>query len=96
MLFAPVGVFGAVAAATRTQGIGVLATYGKFIGTFYVEPLWCCGRSLIVCRLRCFWVYACSRCSLAVREPLLIAFTTASSEAAYPKLNGAARPLRRQ
>jgi Na+/H+-dicarboxylate symporter len=37
MLFAPVGVFGAVAAAITTQGIGVLATYGKFIGTFYLS-----------------------------------------------------------
>jgi len=35
MRFAPVGVFGAMAAAITTQGIGVLATYGKFIGGFY-------------------------------------------------------------
>ena len=37
MLFAPMGVFGAVAAAITTQGIGILATYGKFIGTFYAS-----------------------------------------------------------
>ena len=36
-MFAPLGVFGAVAAAITTQGIGVLATYGKFIGTFYIS-----------------------------------------------------------
>ena len=42
MLFAPMGVFGAVAAAITTQGIGILATYGKFIGEFYVS-LVCCG-----------------------------------------------------
>ena len=45
MLFAPVGVFGAVAAAITTQGIGVLATYGKFIGTFYLEPGHAVGRA---------------------------------------------------
>mgnify|MGYP001144718543 CR=1 FL=1 len=37
MLFAPVGVFGAIAAAITTQGIGILATYGKFIGAFYAS-----------------------------------------------------------
>ncbi|HSD55383.1 MAG TPA: dicarboxylate/amino acid:cation symporter [Burkholderiales bacterium] len=84
MLFAPVGVFGAVAAAITTQGIGVLATYGRFIGTFYVSlvVLWAVliaagffflgGRVFTLLRM--------------VREPMMIAFTTASSEAAYPKL----------
>jgi len=60
MLFAPLGVFGAMAAAIAPKGIGVLATYGKFIGTFYL--------------------------SLVLLWAVLIAFTTASSEAAYPKL----------
>ncbi len=84
MLFAPVGVFGAVAAAITTQGIGVLATYGKFIGTFYVSLLllWTIliGAGFAFLGGRVFALLA------AVREPLLIAFTTASSEAAYPKL----------
>jgi Na+/H+-dicarboxylate symporter len=84
MLFAPIGVFGAVAAAITTQGIAVLATYGKFIGTFYISllVLWAVliGAGFLFLGQRVFALLA------AVREPMLIAFTTASSEAAYPKL----------
>ena len=84
MLFAPIGVFGAVAAAITTQGIGVLATYGKFIGTFYVTlaALWAVliAAGFLFLGPRVFTLMA------GVREPMLIAFTTASSEAAYPKL----------
>ena len=84
MLFAPLGVFGAVAAAITTQGIGVLATYGKFIGTFYASlvVLWVVliGAGFLFLGGRVFSLLA------TVREPMLIAFTTASSEAAYPKL----------
>ena len=36
MRLAPFGVFAAVAAAITTQGLGVLVTYGKFIGGFYL------------------------------------------------------------
>ena len=94
MLFAPIGVFGAVAAAITTQGIGVLATYGKFIGTFYVSlaALWAVlvGAGFLFLGARVFALLA------TVREPMLIAFTTASSEAAYPKLMEQARPVRRR
>ena len=84
MLFAPIGVFGAVAAAITTQGIAVLATYGKFIGQFYLAlvVLWC-----VLVAAGFFFlgprVFALLR---IIREPLLVGFTTASSEAAYPKL----------
>jgi Na+/H+-dicarboxylate symporter len=84
MLFAPMGVFGAIAAAITTQGIGVLATYGKFIGTFYVAlvALWAVliAAGFVFLGGRVFALMA------AVREPMMVAFTTASSEAAYPKL----------
>ena len=84
MLFAPVGVFGAVAAAITTEGIGVLATYGKFIGTFYIAlfVLWAVliAAGFLFLGPRVFALMS------AVREPLLVGFTTASSEAAYPKL----------
>jgi Na+/H+-dicarboxylate symporter len=84
MLFAPIGVFGAVAAAITTQGIGVLATYGRFIGTFYVSLvlLWAVliAAGFVVLGGRVFTLLG------MVREPMMIAFTTASSEAAYPKL----------
>ena len=39
MWVAPAGVFGAIAAAITVQGLGVLVTYGKFIGSFYVALL---------------------------------------------------------
>jgi Na+/H+-dicarboxylate symporter len=84
MLFAPVGVFGAIAAAITTQGIGILATYGKFIGTFYASlaVLWAVliAAGFFFLQGRVFTLIS------MVREPMMIAFTTASSEAAYPKL----------
>jgi Na+/H+-dicarboxylate symporter len=84
MLFAPVGVFGAIAAAITTQGIGILATYGKFIGTFYVSLLvvWVVliAAGFVFLKGRVFTLIS------MLREPMVIAFTTASSEAAYPKM----------
>ncbi|MBP2675932.1 MAG: Proton/glutamate symport protein or Sodium/glutamate symport protein [Deltaproteobacteria bacterium] len=83
MRFAPVGVFGAMAAAITTQGIGVLATYGKFIGGFYfgLIVLW------IVLIGVGYLFLSRSMITLLklIREPMMIAFSTASSEAAYPK-----------
>ena len=84
MLFAPVGVFGAVAAAITTQGIGVLATYGKFIGTFYVSLVILWG--MLIAAGFFFLGGRVFTLLRFVREPMIIAFTTASSEAAYPKL----------
>jgi Na+/H+-dicarboxylate symporter len=84
MWFAPAGVFGAVAAAITVQGLGILGTYGKFIGSFYAAllVLWAVliGAGFVFLGPRVFRLMA------TVKEPLLVAFTTASSEAAYPKL----------
>jgi len=84
MLAAPLGVFGAVAAAITTQGIGILATYGKFIGTFYVSlvVLW----AVLIAAGFVFLGPRVFSLMRTVREPMLVAFTTASSEAAYPKM----------
>jgi Na+/H+-dicarboxylate symporter len=84
MWFAPIGIFGALAAAITTQGLGVLATYGKFIGSFYagVALLW----TLLIGAGFLFLGPAVFRLLREVRDPLFVAFTTASSEAAYPKL----------
>lgn len=83
MLFAPVGVFAAVAAAITVQGLGVLATYAKFIASFYfaMATLWLVliAAGFIFLRKRVFKLLK------MVKEPTLIAFSTASSEAAYPK-----------
>lgn len=84
MLFAPVGIFAAIAASITTQGLGVLITYGKFIGCFYLAlaSLWLvlclAGRVVLGQRL--------TGLLRSIREPAMIAFSTASSEAAYPKM----------
>lgn len=83
MRAAPLGVFAAVAAAITVQGIGVLATYGKFIGGFYLGllALWLLltGAGYLFLGPRVFTLLK------LIREPTILAFSTASSEAAYPK-----------
>lgn len=83
MWFAPFAVFAAIAATVSTKGLGILLTFGKFVGGFYVSLvlLW------IVLVLAGLLVIGPSvlRLIAAVREPVLLAFSTASSEAAYPK-----------
>ena len=83
MLVAPLAVFAAVAATVTTQGLGILLTYGKFIGSFYLSIgiLWVIltllGRLVLGKRVR--------QLIREIREPVLLAFSTASSEAAYPR-----------
>jgi Na+/H+-dicarboxylate symporter len=83
MLFAPVAVFAAIAAAVTTQGLGVLLTYAAFVGAFYLSLLilWVLmlGATVLVLGRRGLELFR------AVREPLLLAFSTATSEAAYPR-----------
>jgi Na+/H+-dicarboxylate symporter len=83
MLFAPIGVFSAVAAAIAVQGLGVLWTYGKFVGSFYIAlaVLWLVliVASYVVLGKRTFSLIK------LIREPMMLAFSTASSESAYPK-----------
>jgi Na+/H+-dicarboxylate symporter len=83
MLFAPLAVFGALAATVAQQGLGIVRIYGVFIGEFYLGlvVLWAIlialGGSVIGRRVLIL--------VRGVRDPLLLAFSTASSEAAYPK-----------
>ena len=83
MLFAPIGVFAAVAAAITVQGVGVLSTYASLIGSFYLglASLWLVliAAGYFVLKGRVFTLLG------LVKEPTVIAFSTASSEAAYPK-----------
>lgn len=82
MLFAPFGVFGAIAATIGQKGLGVLLNLGKLVATLYVAQAFVVvtvfGASAIIAGvpIRRFIQYA--------REPFLIAFSTASSEAALP------------
>jgi len=83
MRVAPLAVFAAVTVAVAEQGLSILATFGKFLGGFYFAMLvlWCLlfGTSFLIVgrRARLLIRY--------IREPILLAFSTASSEAAFPR-----------
>ncbi|WP_454677621.1 dicarboxylate/amino acid:cation symporter [Achromobacter marplatensis] len=83
MRFAPLGVFAAMAAAITTEGLGVLVSYGKLIGEFYL------GLALLWAILfgvgYLFLGKSTRRLGGLIKEPTLLAFSTASSESAYPK-----------
>ena len=85
MKFAPFAIFGALAKVVAQQGVPILITYAKFMGGFYVSMilLWVIilaagflflGKDMIKKLLK------------VIADPLLLSFSTASSEAAYPKL----------
>jgi proton glutamate symport protein len=83
MAFAPVGVFAAIAATVGSKGLGILLTLGKLVGLMYlglvIFALIVLGTVSYLIRVP-FITFV-----KAIREPMLIAFTTASSEAALPK-----------
>lgn len=84
MNFAPVAVFGAMTAVIAKQGLGVLGTYSKFIGEFYFGLF-----VLLAILLLVTWLFIRHRLIgllKHIKEPALIAFSTNSSEAAFPKL----------
>src|SRR5215470_3950682 len=83
MALAPIAVFAAMASIVTTQGLGVLWTYGKFMGEFYfgIVILW----GLLAVAGFLFLGPRIGRLLSLIREPILLAFSTASSEAAYPK-----------
>ena len=83
MRAAPVAVFAAIAAIVASRGLGILWTYGRFIGGFYLAlaVLWLALLALgsLVLRARVLALVP------MLREPVLLAFSTASSEAALPQ-----------
>jgi len=83
MRFAPLGVFAAMAAAITTEGLGVLVGYGLLIGEFYLGLvlLW----ALLFGVGYLFLGRDVKRLGGLIKEPTLLAFSTASSESAYPK-----------
>ncbi|MFM0088659.1 dicarboxylate/amino acid:cation symporter [Paraburkholderia sediminicola] len=84
MRLAPIGVFGALASAITVHGLDVLTTYGKLVGSFYLGLvlLW----AVLILVGHVFLGKSIWRLLKAVREPAMLAFSTASSEAAYPRL----------
>jgi Na+/H+-dicarboxylate symporter len=84
MRFAPVGVFAAVASVIATQGLGILLVYGKYMASFFfaLAALWLVliAAGYVVLGKDVF------RLLKLIRSPMLLGFSTASSESAYPKL----------
>ena len=83
MKFAPLGVFGAISATIGQNGIGILLSYAKLIGiTYFALILFV----IIVLVLTCKIINVSFRNIIkTIKDPALLAFTTASSEAALPK-----------
>lgn len=83
MLFAPIAVWAAVTATVAKNGLGVLWKLVVFMGGFYASLLILWAILVVVG----FAVIGPRYAHLLklIREPLMIAFSTASSEAAYPK-----------
>jgi proton glutamate symport protein len=82
MYLAPLGVGAALAVVIGNKGVNVLLGLGKLIATMYVSSILCVvfvlGPALILFHIPVRGFYR------AVREPFLIGFSTASSEAALP------------
>ena len=83
MRFAPIGVFAAIAATIGGSGLSILLTLGKLVALMYfglaLFVIIVVGGVSYLIRVP-FLTFAS-----AIREPFLIAFSTASSEAALPK-----------
>jgi proton glutamate symport protein len=83
MRFAPVGVFAAIAATVGGKGLAILLTLGKLVLVMYlglaIFLFVVIGGVALIIRVPFFTFLR------AIREPFVIAFTTASSEAALPK-----------
>ncbi|MCR8560541.1 dicarboxylate/amino acid:cation symporter [Mucilaginibacter sp. BJC16-A38] len=84
MMLAPLAVFGAITAIIAKQGLGILSTYAIFIGEFYfsLTVLWMViiFAGFVVLRKRVFSLVG------KIKDAMLIAFSTSTSEAAYPKV----------
>ena len=84
MNFAPLGVFGAISAAIAVNGLGIFEFYLKYFAYFLIgiALLWIIllgvGYVVLGKRLR--------ELLRRISQPLLIAFSTTSSEAVFPKL----------
>lgn len=83
MYFAPLGIFGAISATIGSSGLSILGSYAKIIIALYAALL---VFVMLVLFIACKYARISFRNLLkAVQEPALLAFTTASSEAAFPK-----------
>ncbi len=84
MWFAPLGVLGAIAAVVATNGFEIFKVYAIYLRDFFfaIGVLW------LVLLLVGYFILGNRLFDLLkrIKEPLLIAFSTTSSEAVFPKL----------
>ncbi|HEY3590467.1 MAG TPA: dicarboxylate/amino acid:cation symporter [Buttiauxella sp.] len=83
MYVAPLAIFAAISSVIATEGLGILLNYAAFIGGYYLAIVLTCmvliGVGYMVLKRDVF------RLLTMLKDPVLVAFTTSSSEAAYPK-----------
>ncbi|HTI90731.1 MAG TPA: dicarboxylate/amino acid:cation symporter [Puia sp.] len=84
MYFAPVAAMAAIASIMAIKGPELLYTYGKFILAFYLSIL---GLWLLLMVIASFFIgRRVIELALTIKDMVLLAFSTASSEAAFPRL----------
>lgn len=83
MKAAPLAIFAALSSVVTTQGLDILSAYGKFMGGFYLSLaiLW----ALLIGAGFLLVGPSVGRLISSLKAPILLAFSAASSEAAYPK-----------
>lgn len=83
MAFAPFGVMAAIAATVGANGLGILVVYAKLVGALYLAlVLFVVLVLLSACAIARVPFFKLMR---GIKEPFLLAFSTASSESALPK-----------
>src|SRR5215467_9800797 len=82
MVYAPIGIGAAIAVTVSHSGVGVLRNLGLLVATLYGSLV--VFALLVLLPVALIFRVPLGRFVRAVREPWLIAFTTASSEAAFP------------
>ncbi|HDX8941022.1 dicarboxylate/amino acid:cation symporter [Klebsiella michiganensis] len=83
MYAAPLAIFAAISSVIASQGLGILLNYASFIGGYYIAVL--LTSAVLVAVGYLMLKKEIFRLLNMLKDPVLIAFTTSSSEAAYPK-----------
>ncbi|HEY1773346.1 MAG TPA: dicarboxylate/amino acid:cation symporter [Gammaproteobacteria bacterium] len=84
MRLAPFAIFAALAGSICVHGVGIVATYARFVGGFYLSLglLWL----LLISALVLIIGRRGLRLVSGIRQAVVLAFATSSSEAALPRL----------
>jgi len=84
MKFAPIAVFAAMAATVAVNGLEILLRFAVFMADFYfgLIVLW----SILIAAGFAFLGQRVFKLLTLIKEPFMLSFATASSEAAYPKI----------